>query len=62
MKKSGNPASDGAEHATEVSPEVPGEEIESDLSEMEEDEDWTEGPVNPIPRHRRREKGRSFSS
>ena len=62
VKKPGNPASDGAEHATEVSPEALGEEIESDLSEMEEDEDWTEGPVNPIPRHRRREKGRSFSS
>lgn len=62
VKKAGYPAQDGPERATEVSPEALGEEIESDLSEMEEDEDWTEDPVNPIPRHRRRENSRSFSS
>jgi hypothetical protein len=62
VKKPGNPAPEAAESATEASPETLGEEIESDLSEMEEDEEWTEGSANPIPRHRRRQNSRSFSS
>jgi hypothetical protein len=62
VKKPGNPAPEAAESATEASPETLGEEIESDLSEMEEDEEWTEGSANPVPRHQRRQKSRSFSS